>query len=186
MTNVGTAMSPSLAPLAEDGLPMIGLDPSCILTLRDEYLSLLSEDPRARKVAAQALTLEEFLAQQADAGELALEFRDDARRLLLHGHCHQKALVGTGPSRRALTLPPNYEVDEVDSGCCGMAGSFGYEVEHYDISLKMGERRLFPAVRHAPQNTILVAAGTRCRNQIAHGTGRRAYHPAEVLRDALL
>ncbi len=174
-----------LAPLAEEGLPIIGLEPSCILTLRDEYLSLLPDDPRARTVAAQTVTLEEFLAQEADAGNLELEFRSDARRLLLHGHCHQKALVGTAPSKRALTLPPNFQVDEVDSGCCGMAGSFGYEAEHYDISLQMGERRLFPAVREAPDETILVAAGTSCRHQIEHGAGRRAYHPAEVLRDAL-
>ena len=174
-----------LAPLAEEGLPIIGLEPSCILTLRDEYLSLLPHDERARTVAAQALTLEEFLAQQATTGKLQLQFNHEARRLLLHGHCHQKALVGTGPSKRALTLPPNYEVQEIDSGCCGMAGSFGYEAEHYEISLQMGERRLFPAVRQASQETILVAAGTSCRHQIAHGAGRRAYHPAEVLRDAL-
>ncbi|MFW6097087.1 MAG: FAD-binding and (Fe-S)-binding domain-containing protein [Chloroflexota bacterium] len=174
-----------LAPLAEEGLPIIGLEPSCILTLRDEYLSLLPDDPRAHIVAAQALTLEEFLAHEADAGNLDLEFRSDTRRLLLHGHCHQKALVGTAPSKRALTLPPNFQVHEVDSGCCGMAGSFGYEAEHYDISLQMGERRLFPAVREAPDETILVAPGTSCRHQIEHGAGRRAYHPAEVLRDAL-
>ena len=175
-----------LAPLAKEGLPIVGLEPSCILTLRDEYLSLLPGDRLTQTVAAQALTLEEFLAQQAESGELQLDFHADARRLLLHGHCHQKALVGTGPSKRALTLPANYEVEEVDSGCCGMAGSFGYEAEHYQISLQMGERRLFPAVRQAPLDTILVAAGTSCRHQIAHGAGRRAYHPAEVLRNALL
>jgi Fe-S oxidoreductase len=104
---------------------------------------------------------------------------------LLHGHCHQKSLVGTGPSIRALTLPPNYTVTEVDSGCCGMAGSFGYEAEHYDISLKMAERRLLPAVRQAAEDTIIVAAGVSCRQQIKHGTGRQALHPAEVLRNAL-
>ena len=166
-------------------MPIVGLEPSCLLTLRDEYLSLLPGDERAQLVASRSLTLEEFLAQQATAGELQLQFRRDARRLLLHGHCHQKALVGTGPSKSALTLPPNYVVEEVDSGCCGMAGSFGYEAEHYEISLQMGERRLFPAVRQAPEETLLVAPGTSCRHQIAHGTGRRAYHPAELLRDAL-
>lgn len=174
-----------LAPLAEQGLPIIGLEPSCLLTLRDEYLSLLPGDERAQLVASRSLTLEEFLAQQATAGELQLQFRRDARRVLLHGHCHQKALVGTGPSKSALTLPPNYVVEEIDSGCCGMAGSFGYEAEHYEISLQMGERRLFPAARQAPEETLLVAPGTSCRHQIAHGTGRRAYHPAELLRDAL-
>src|SRR5690606_41311845 len=111
---------------------------------------------------------------------------DVPRNLLLHGHCHQKALVGTRPTKAILTLPPNYSVQEVDSGCCGMAGSFGYEAEHYDISLKMAERRLLPAVRQAEVETIVVAPGTSCRHQIAHGSGKRAYHPAEVLRDALV
>ncbi len=174
-----------LAPLAQEGLPIIGLEPSCILTLRDEYLSLLPGDEQAALVAAQSVTLEEFLANEATAGRLRLSFHREARRLLLHGHCHQKALVGTGPAKSALTLPLNYVLEEVDSGCCGMAGSFGYEAEHVDISLKMGERRLFPAVRQAPPETLLVAPGSSCRHQIAHSTGRRAYHPAEVLRDAL-
>src|SRR5690606_9357684 len=98
----------------------------------DEYLSLLPDDEGARTVAAHALTLEEFLAREAAAGELQIQFGRNARHLLLHGHCHQKALVGTVPSKVALTLPPNFTVEEVDSGCCGMAGSFGYEAEHYD------------------------------------------------------
>ena len=105
--------------------------------------------------------------------------------MLLHGHCHQKALVGTEPSKRILSLPPNYTVEEVDSGCCGMAGSFGYEAEHVQISLQMGERRLFPAVRAAETETIIAAAGVSCRQQIQHGTGRQALHPAEVLFQAL-
>jgi Fe-S oxidoreductase len=105
--------------------------------------------------------------------------------LLLHGHCHQKALVGMGPSKRALSLPPNYQVTEVDSGCCGMAGSFGYEAEHYELSLKMAERRLLPAVREATAETMVVAAGLSCRQQIWHGCGRRALHPAQVLRAAM-
>jgi Fe-S oxidoreductase len=175
-----------LAPFAEQGLPIVGLEPSCLLTLRDEYLSLLPGDRRAQMVAEQALMFEEFVAQQAQNGGLNLNFTEAPRQLLLHGHCHQKALVGTGPSKQALTLPPGYTVTEVDSGCCGMAGSFGYEAEHYDVSLKMGERRLLPAAREAPAGTLLVAAGTSCRHQIAHGAQRRAYHPAEVLRDALV
>ncbi|MCI0393779.1 MAG: FAD-binding oxidoreductase, partial [Chloroflexi bacterium] len=175
-----------LAPLAEAGLPIVGLEPSCLLTLRDEYLYLLPNDPRARLVAEHAYLFEEFIARLADEGKLNLAFTDTPRRLLLHGHCHQKALVGTGPTKRVLTLPPNYTVTEVDSGCCGMAGSFGYEAEHYDISLKMAERRLLPAVRSATAETIIVAPGTSCRHQIAHGAGRQALHPAEVLRDALV
>jgi FAD/FMN-containing dehydrogenase/Fe-S oxidoreductase len=176
----------ALAPYAEAGVPIVGLEPSCLLTLRDEYLYLLPDDPRPKKIAGQAMMFEEFIAREADEGRLELSFNGKARNLLLHGHCHQKALVGTGPSRRALTLPPGHTVTEVDSGCCGMAGSFGYESEHYDVSMKMAERRLLPAVRGADKATVVVAAGTSCRHQVEHGTGRHVLHPAEVLRDALL
>ena len=175
-----------LAPYAEQGVPIVGLEPSCLLSLRDEYRSLLPDDPRVEMVAEQAYTFEEFIAEQAENGALDLSFADGARHILLHGHCHQKSLVGTEPSKASLSLPPNYTVEEVDSGCCGMAGSFGYEAEHYDISLEMGERRLFPAVRAAGQEAIVAAAGTSCRHQVEHATGRRPLHPAEVLRDALL
>ena len=123
--------------------------------------------------------------------QVAAQFAPDfapmrlSQSALLHGHCHQKALVGTGPARRALSLPPGYTVEEVDSGCCGMAGSFGYEAEHYAISMQMGERRLLPAVRAAATGTIIAAAGVSCREQIAQGSGRTALHPAQILRDAL-
>lgn len=168
------------------GIPVVGLEPSCLLMLRDEYRYLLPDDARVARVAEKALLFEEFVAQQAESGELELEFEQTARKLLLHGHCHQRALVGTGPSHMALGLPVNYEVEEVDSGCCGMAGSFGYETEHYDLSLKMAERRLLPAVRETDEDTLIVAAGTSCRHQILHGSGRQALHPAEVLRDAMV
>ncbi|MCL4876611.1 MAG: FAD-binding protein [Anaerolineae bacterium] len=172
-----------LAPFARQGIPIVGLEPSCLLTLRDEYLYVLPGDPDARCVAEQAYTFEEFFARFAD--EIGLNFTEEKRHLLLHGHCHQKALVGTAPSKRVLTLPPNYTVQEVDSGCCGMAGSFGYEAEHLSISLQMGERRLLPAVRQADEETLIVAAGVSCRQQIQYGTGKTAFHPAEVLRKAL-
>ncbi len=175
-----------LAAHVDAGIPVVGLEPSCLLMLRDEYHYLLPNDERVERVAQKAMLFEEFIAQLADSGELALEFEQAARKLLLHGHCHQRALVGTGPSMRTLGLPENYEVEEVDSGCCGMAGSFGYEREHYELSLKMAERRLLPAVREADASTLIVAAGTSCRHQIQHGTGRLALHPAEVLRDALV
>lgn len=174
-----------LAPLAERGLPIVGLEPSCILTLRDEYHYLLPEDPRVDGIAELAVTFEEFLTALADRGDLDLTFTSEARRLLLHGHCHEKALVGTAPSHRVLSLPAGYQVTEVDSGCCGMAGAFGYEAEHYEISLKMAERSLLPAIRDAESDTAIVAAGISCRQQIEHGTGRQALHPAEVLRQAL-
>lgn len=174
-----------LADYAAEGIPIIGLEPSSILTLRDEYTYLLPNDPRVAQIAPLALTLEEFLADLAGRDRLSLTFTEQPRRVLLHGHCHQKALVGTEPSKRVLSLPPNYTVEEVDSGCCGMAGSFGYEAEHLEISLQMGERRLFPAVRATDSQTIIAAAGVSCRQQIQHGTGRQALHPAEILFQAL-
>jgi Fe-S oxidoreductase len=174
-----------LAPYAQAGIPIIGLEPSCILTLRDEYLYLLPDHPDVAIVAKHTYTFEEYIAELADADKLNLEFTDASREILLHGHCHQKALVGTEPSKRMLSLPPNYSVTEIDSGCCGMAGSFGYEAEHYDISLKMAERQLLPAVRAAANETIIVAAGVSCRQQIKHGAEKQALHPAEVLRAAL-
>jgi len=175
----------ALWPSVEAGLPVVGLEPSSLLTLRDEFLYLLPGDERVAALAAAARTFEEFVAERAAGGALAVHFIEKPRRMLLHGHCHQKALVGLGPARAALELLPGAMVEEVDSGCCGMAGSFGYEAEHYDISMRMAERRLLPAVRAAEADTIIVAAGMSCREQIAHGSGRAALHPAQVLRDAL-
>ncbi len=174
-----------LAPFAEQGIPIVGLEPSCLLSVRDEYLYLLPGDPRVKTIAEHCYTFEEFIAKLADEGDLELDFRDEARHVLLHGHCHQKSLVGTNPSKRTLTLPPGFSVSEVDSGCCGMAGAFGYEVEHYDISMAMAERRLLPAVREQSEDTLIAVAGASCRQQIKHGTGRQPLHPAEILRGAL-
>jgi Fe-S oxidoreductase len=175
-----------LMPYVEMNMTIIGLEPSSLLSFRDEYFYLLPGDSRVNELADQALTFEEFIAKKAQEGKLNGSFTENRAQIVLHGHCHQKALVGTEPSIKCLSLPANYEVFEIDSGCCGMAGSFGYEVEHYDLSMKMGERRLFPAVREAESGAIIVAAGASCRQQILHGTGRRALHPAEVLRDALV
>lgn len=175
----------ALAPLVERGFPIVGLEPSSLLTLRDEYLYLHPGDPRVAAVAGAALTFEEYVDQLALSHDLSAHFTNESRHVLLHGHCHQKTLVGTGPARRALALPPGYVVEEIDSGCCGMAGSFGYEAEHYELSMQMAERRLLPAVRSAGPQTIIVAAGVSCREQIAHGSGRDALHPAQVLFGAL-
>ena len=164
-------------------MPIVGLEPSCLLTLRDEYVDLLRSD-EARQVARASFLLEEFLLRERARG-LALPFRNGTRRALLHGHCHQKALVGTAPTVAALTWA-GFQVTEVDSGCCGMAGSFGFETEHYDISVALGNRRLAPAVKSAPADTEVIAPGISCRQQIQHLTGRRAKHPAEALRDSLL
>jgi Fe-S oxidoreductase len=175
-----------LTPFAEQGIPIVGLEPSCLLSIRDEYGYLLPEDRRIQLVADSSYTFEEFFAQLDAEGELHIDFETTARYLLLHGHCHQKSLTGTEPSKTILSFPENYSVSEVDSGCCGMAGAFGYEAEHYDISMAMAERRLLPAVRTAAEDTIIVAAGASCREQIKHGTGRTALHPAEVLYRAMI
>ena len=171
-----------LAPHAAAGTAIVGLEPSCLLTLRDEYVDLLRTDA-ARAVAARSLLLEEFLERERARG-LVLPFAARGRKALLHGHCHQKALVGTGPTVAALRWA-GFDVTEVDSGCCGMAGSFGFEREHYDISVRLGNRRLAPAVREAGPDVEVVAPGISCRQQIEHLTDRRARHPAEVLWDAL-
>ncbi len=169
---------------AERGIPIVGLEPSCLLTLRDEAFELLPGDPRTKVIAEHSFLFEEFIGNLAAKGSLNLPLQQPLGKVLLHGHCHQKALVGTGPSKQTLAAAGG-EVAEVDSGCCGMAGSFGYEAEHYDISLAMGERRLLPAVRATDEDTTIVAAGVSCRQQIKHGTGRRALHPAEAVRRAM-
>jgi Fe-S oxidoreductase len=181
-----------LAPYAAAGLPIVGLEPSCILTFRDEYPDLL-DDPRALALARQSLLIDEFLARELHAGRATLRFSSPGdgedshppRTYLLHGHCHQKALVGTAHALELLRLIPHAQAREVDSGCCGMAGSFGYEAEHYTISQAIGERVLLPAVRALPPETEVVAMGTSCRQQIADGTGRRARHLVEVLAEAI-
>jgi Fe-S oxidoreductase len=146
-------------------------------------------DRRVETVAANSFMIEEFLAKLHAGGALQLPFKDTKRQLLLHGHCHQKALIGTGPSLTVLRLPPGFAVEEIDSGCCGMAGSFGFEQEHYDISRAIGARRLFPAVEAKRTATDggfdVVAAGVSCRQQVEHFTGKRPKHLVEVLAEAL-
>ncbi len=172
-----------LYPFAEQGLPIVGLEPSCILTFRDELAALLPNDPRVKKVAELSLTFEEFVSQSATLG--GVKWKDDQKNVMIHGHCHQKAIVGSGPSQRCLSLPTNYSATVIDSGCCGMAGAFGYEKEHYDISIRMAEHRLAPAVRAASPDTIIAASGVSCRSQLEDTTSRKALHPAEILRAAL-
>jgi Fe-S oxidoreductase len=162
-----------LMPLVERGVPLVGLEPSCILTMRDDYRKLLPDDGRVEKLAGATRLFEEAMLEL----EVELPLRE-GDPILLHGHCHQKALVGTGPTERLLGRAADVEV--IDSGCCGMAGLFGYEKGHYEVSMRMGERRLFPAVREAGERTV-VAPGTSCREQILDGTERRALHPAEYL-----
>jgi Fe-S oxidoreductase len=176
-----------LLPYAQAGVPIVGCEPSCLLTFRDEVPDLLPGDD-ARLVANRALLIDEFLHQHVQAhGWPATAPGAGApasRRALLHGHCHQKAIVGTRAAAAVLRAA-GFEVEEVDSGCCGMAGSFGFEREHYDISLAIGERRLLPAVRRLPAEHEVVAMGVSCRQQISHGAGRAAKHLVEVLAETL-
>ena len=173
-----------LYPYVEQGAYVVGCEPSCLLTLRDEYPDLLGTD-KAQRVAKSALMLEEFLQMLQQQGKLNLTFKDTPRKVLFHGHCHEKALVGTAPALEALRLVPELEVQEVQAGCCGMAGAFGYEKEHYDISMTIGGQQLFPAVSSASPDAEIVVTGVSCRQQIQHGTGRRPKHLAEVLAEAL-
>ena len=163
---------------------VVGVEPSCILTLRDEFLALLPGE-ESRALSRRALLVEEFLAEEAELGRLQLDLTAPAPEALLHGHCHQKSFGTMGAVEKALRLVPGMAVTIVDSSCCGMAGAFGYGADTIDISFAMGELSLLPAVRAAAPDTIIVADGTSCRHQIADGAGRRAEHVVEVLSRAL-
>jgi Fe-S oxidoreductase len=168
--------------------PLIGIEPSAILTFRDEYPDLVSDSLKdaARKIAENTYTFEEFISNEFKNGRIDRQlFTDESREVLLHGHCHQKSLSSMHHSESILAIPANYNVRSIPSGCCGMAGSFGYEKEHYDISMQIGELVLLPEVRKAPDTTLIAAAGTSCRHQISDGAQRIAYHPAEILYQAL-
>ena len=169
---------------AEKGAAIVGCEPSCLLTLRDEYPELVKSD-RARTVAENSYLIDEYLMLLHGQGRLNLPFRDRPKKVLFHGHCHQKALAGTAASMGVLRLPPGWEAELVNAGCCGMAGSFGFEKEHYDISMTIGGQALFPAVNAKDDDWELAVMGVSCRQQIEDGTGRPARHLVEVLRDAL-
>ncbi len=173
-----------LAPFAERGVPIIGLEPSCLYGFRDEVPALLPT-PAAKAVAAQAMLLEEFLAREAQAGNLKLPLKAIKKKAFLHGHCHQKSFAGMGAVERVLRLVPELDVAVIESSCCGMAGAFGYQSETYAVSKAMGELSLLPAVRAADSEAIIVADGTSCRHQIKDGTGRQAIHVARLLADSL-
>ena len=187
--NLATRNVELLAPVITDEAPLVGIEPSAILGFRDEYPDLVSERlaGAAATLAKNTLLIDEFLAREADRGRIRpAQFTTEQRRIVLHGHCHQKALSSLAPTAAILGLPANYTVDGIPSGCCGMAGSFGYEAEHFDLSMQIGELVLFPAVRSAPAETLIAAGGTSCRHQIKDGTGRHALHPVEILRHALV
>jgi len=169
--------------------PLLGIEPSAIITFRDEYIDLVDGHLRdaASQLANNTLMIDEFLVREIEGGRIQQkQFTTGVKKVKLHGHCYQKAFHLVGYTEKLLSFPPNYSVEVIPSGCCGMAGSFGYEEEHYDVSMKVGELVLLPAVRATDEETLIAAAGTSCRHQIKDGTGRRSYHPVEVLYDALV
>ncbi len=169
--------------------PLIGIEPSTLLTFRDEYPELVNSSlqEKAKVLAKNALMLEEFIVQEMRKGNIRTEqFTNEEKNIKLHGHCQQKAVASTLPTRQMLELPANYSVQEIKSGCCGMAGSFGYEKEHYELSMQIGELNLFPAVRKTTTEEIIAASGTSCRHHIEDGIGRKVLHPVEIMWDAVL
>ncbi|MPR35084.1 FAD-linked oxidase C-terminal domain-containing protein [Salmonirosea aquatica] len=177
-----------LSKMVHDECPLIGIEPSAILTFRDEYPDLVKPELRedARQLAQNALLFEEFVAREMEKKAItSAQFTTEKKALKLHGHCHQKALSTLSVAKKILSLPLNYTVQLIPSGCCGMAGSFGYEAEHYELSMQIGELVLFPTVRRQPDDVLIAASGTSCRHQIKDGTGRKALHPVEILWEAL-
>jgi Fe-S oxidoreductase len=178
----------ALSYLIGEDLPLIGIEPSAILGFRDEYPDLAGDDQKlaAGKIAANSFMVDEFITRELKAGRIDRNlFTEEKKTILVHGHCQQKAIASTSSTIEMLSIPANYIVKEIPSGCCGMAGSFGYEKEHFDLSNKIGEMILFPEVRNAGAETIITAPGTSCRHHIKDGTGRTVLHPAVVLYNAL-
>lgn len=178
----------ALEGIINDNLPLLGIEPSAILGFRDEYPELAGDDLRdsAKRIASNSFMIDEFIVKEFRAGRIDVNlFTDSKENILLHAHCQQKAIASSAGTIAMLSIPVNYSVTEIPSGCCGMAGSFGYEKEHYDLSNKIGELVLFPEVRNSGMNTIISAPGTSCRHHIKDGTGRTAIHPAVILYKAL-
>jgi Fe-S oxidoreductase len=178
-----------LSKIISENTPLIGIEPSAILSFRDEYIDLVPQTLKAdaKNLSVHTLLFEEWFDKEAELGRIKQEqFTSDTKLIRLHGHCHQKALSSMVPAKRALSFPKNYKAQLIPSGCCGMAGSFGYEKEHYDLSMNIGELVLFPTVRSVGDQVIVAANGTSCRHQIKDSTGKIALHPIEVLYDALI
>lgn len=174
--------------LIDGDTPLVGIEPSAILSFRDEYPRLVGKDlvEGAKKLKFHALIIDEFIGREIASGNIKADsFTEKVQKIKLHGHCHQKALSSLTWTQKLLSLPKNYSVEVIPSGCCGMAGSFGYEAEHYELSMEIGEMVLFPAVRNSEESTMIAAPGTSCRHQIADGTGKKAKHPVEILWEAL-
>ncbi len=177
-----------LSEIVRDDMPLVGIEPSTILSFRDEYPDLVGDElkSKASALAKNVLLYDEFIVKEIEKENITKEqFISDSKHIKLHGHCHQKSLASVEASRVMLSLPANYVAEIIPSGCCGMAGSYGYEKEHYEMSIKIGDTTLFPAVRDANKDVTISAPGTSCREQIFHGTGRKAFHPIELLYQAL-
>ena len=175
--------------LIDETHPLVGIEPSAILTFRDEYPDLLRGDQKiaAQKIARNSLMIDEFLVREKENNRIDSDsFTRKELNVRLHGHCQQKAVASTLPTKKMLSLPENYRVQEVPSGCCGMAGSFGYEKEHYDLSMKIGKLVLFPELLNLGNEVVIAAPGTSCRHHILDGTGKKAVHPIEVIFDAIV
>ena len=178
-----------LSPYITAETPLIGIEPSAILTFRDEYVDLANDDQfeTAKQLADNVYTIDEFMANEIEKGHInSSQFTREKKSIKLHGHCQQKALSSVAPSVKLLSLPENYSVSTIASGCCGMAGSFGYEKEHFEVSQQIGELVLFPTIRKQPEDVIIAAPGTSCRHQIKDGTGKKSLHPVEILYEALV
>ena len=166
---------------------LIGIEPSAILSFRDEYLRLVDDVGSAKSISENTFLIEEFLASEINEGTInSNRFTSEKKTIKIHIHCHQKALSNQKVTFDILNLPVNYKPTIIPSGCCGMAGSFGFEKKHYDLSMQIGEQTLFPAIRKSYESTIIAANGTSCRHQIKDGTNREALHPITILRNALL
>jgi Fe-S oxidoreductase len=178
-----------LKDLVSEETPLLGIEPSTILSFRDEYVNFAigtEFENVAQKLAANSLMIDEFIDDLFEKGKIEKSIFSDQKKLIkLHGHCHQKSIASIVPTKRMLSFPANYKVETIPSGCCGMAGSFGYEKEHYDVSMQIGELVLFPEVRKQAKEVMIAAPGTSCRHQIKDGTGKIAKHPVEILWEAL-
>lgn len=178
-----------LKDVVTEEIPLVGIEPSCILSFRDEYPDLVDKSLQtdARNLSVNCMLYDEFIVREIDKGNIKEEqFTQSFLHIKLHGHCHQKSLASVEPSKEMLSFPKNYQVDVMPTGCCGMAGAFGYEKEHYELSMQIGELVLFPTIRQVKKDICISAPGTSCRQQIKDGTGRTAYHPIEILYDALI
>jgi Fe-S oxidoreductase len=176
-----------LQSLVRDGRPIVFLEPSCLSAIKEDLPDLLTGDDRqkARIIASRAVLFERWLEGELREGRTSASFKSGPARIVVHGHCHQKAMAELAPAKALLSRIPGATIVDPDAGCCGMAGSFGYMKSHFDVSRTIGERRLLPTARALAANDVLVASGTSCRQQIADFTGVRAYHAAELVQNLL-